>query len=395
MPLTSDTVKPERKTPWILVGMVLALSFAFFLAYFYFLFTDGFRRNDFFVFWAAARYLQSGTLAGAYDPGTFHAFQLSLDPQDHGGLPFVYPPHAALLFMPLGHLPLHAAMVVWDLLSLSIFLAGIRQAVKSRAPAILAAPFAALIAPSTVSNLMYGQTGLLTGGLTVLGFALLQRSPILAGTMFGLLSIKPQLAVLPLLAVLLSGHRRAIVAAAATVLLLVLASLVVFQASDWSAWAQSLAGFSTAFSTSPLHYQYGVTVYFTLLNLGAGRYAALALQGMVSVLALGMVVRIMRRDQGPLAVMAALVGVLLATPYALIYDLPMVSAVCLMIMRQGTHSGFRDGELLVTAAAWCLPLVLIASGGGNPALACLVLLGLFALILRRAHPGQPPLPASA
>jgi len=380
-----DAFQPEYRMRSILIAIILALSSAFFVGYFYFFSAKDLSSNDFFVFWAMGRFLQDGTLAGAYDPATFYAFERGLSIHSQGGLPFVYPPHAALIFRPFADLSLGAALAVWDMMSLTVYLAGAWQVFR---PRTLAMPVA-LIAPSTVGNLIYSQTGLLTGGLTILGFSLLKRSPILSGVAFGLLSIKPQLAALPLLVLLLSGNRKASLAAAVTILLLVLVSLAAFQPGAWAGWMETLSGFSTAFSTSSWHYQNGVTVYFTLLNLGASRYVAIAVQGAVSVLVLWQLVRIVRSHSGPLAIMAALIGVFLATPYALIYDLPVVSVVCLMMIVEGFRSGFRDGELLVVATAWCLPLILIATDAGNPALALSVLVGLFALILRRIKTQMP------
>jgi len=397
IPCIPDAAEPERRLRSALILIILALSSLFFAGYVYFFSTAGFAGNDFFVFWAAARFLQHGSLAGVYDPSLFYPFEHSLGVLgDHraaqgGGLPFVYPPHAALLFLSFAHLPLRAALVVWDALSLLLYVAAGWQLLRPRA----AATFAALIAPSTVSNLIYGQTGLLTGGLTMLGFGLLQRAPILAGVAFGLLSIKPQMAVLPLLVLLLSGKRPAILAAAVTILALLLASVAVFGPASWSDWLGTLSGFSTAVSAHAWHYQYGVTVYFTLLDLGADRGLAMAAQGLVSLLVLWKIVCLVRRDQGPLAIMAALVGLFLATPYALVYDLPVVSAVCLMMIVQGNRSGFLDGELLLAAMAWCLPLLLTVLGGGNPALALSVLIGLLALILRRTELQKAQHPASA
>ena len=385
MPRISDAAGSERRLRSILILVILGLSSAFLVGYIYFFSTVGFAGNDFFVFWAAARFLQHGTLAGAYDPRTFYAFERSLDVHGYGGLPFVYPPHAALIFAQLSRLPLGAGLVIWDVLSLVVYLAGSWQVLKPRT----AVMFAAVIAPSTVSNLIYGQTGLLTSGLILLGFGLLRRAPIVAGVAFGILSIKPQLALLPLLVLLLSGNRKAILAAAITAGLLVLASLAAFQPESWSDWLNALTGYSTTISAHAWHQQYGVTVYLTLLNLGAGHGVAIAIQAVVSLLVLWKMTRLIRQDQRSLAIMAALIGLYLATPYALIYDLPVVSTVCLMMIMQGNRDGFLDGELLLVAVAWCLPLLLIITGGENPALALSVLVGLLALILRRLKERTP------
>ncbi len=195
---------------------------------------------------------------------------------------------------------------------------------------------AALIAPSTVSSLMFGQTGLLTGGLTMLGFSLLKRSPVLSGVAFGLLSAKPQLAALPLLVLLLSGNRTAAKSAIVTIVLLVLAGLAAFQSDDWADWMESLSGFSTGVFRILLALSTWHHGLFHLAQPGrsAGTVAQLQSRALSpSACAAGKVDRACIAASRTAALWpsndAALASACsLATPYALVYDLPVISVPC-------------------------------------------------------------------
>jgi hypothetical protein len=71
-----------------------------------------------------------------------------------------------------------------------------------------------LAAPPVFFNVMYGQTGFLTGGLIGLGLVLLGRRPILAGILVGLASVKPHFGVLIPLALIAGGYWRVFAAVA-------------------------------------------------------------------------------------------------------------------------------------------------------------------------------------
>ena len=64
----------------------------------------------------------------------------------------------------------------------------------------------------------------------------LDRRPILAGLLFGMLSIKPQFGILLPLMLALTGRWRTVLAAATTVLLLVTAASFVFGIDVWTAY---------------------------------------------------------------------------------------------------------------------------------------------------------------
>src|SRR5437667_206944 len=53
-----------------------------------------------------------------------------------------------------------------------------------------------VVSPATALNIWHGQNGFFTAAILIGGLTMLDRRPILAGVLFGTLSIKPQLGVL-------------------------------------------------------------------------------------------------------------------------------------------------------------------------------------------------------
>jgi hypothetical protein len=368
--------------PRLLLAAVLLLSALVFAGFLRFM-AQGFPHlNDFYVLWSGARFLQQGVPAEVYDLAVFDAFREGQGDAHFSHLPFLYPPCAALLLLPFGALPYGAALLAWSLLGLGLYLGAAAGAARPRR---LVLP-AALVAPAGLACLLAGQTGLLLGGLALLGVAWLPRRPVLAGVAFGLMALKPQLALLPGLALLLAGHWRSAAAAALSAALLVLASVLVFGPAAWPAWLHQLAAFNSGLGSSGSHQQYGVSTAFALLGLGLPRGAALAAQLVVSAAALWLAARSLRRDAGPDGALPLLPGLLLATPYAAVYDLPALAAACLLLAARGWQAGFARGEILLLALAWLLPLLLLLSPPGGSALALAVIAAVFGFSLRRPAP---------
>jgi hypothetical protein len=382
--MSASDAQPSPSLPPLakaLCALILAGSILLFGAWLRSLLQAGPPLGDFFVLWSAARYALQAPLATVYDPAAFTAFKL---PDTQGPLahyPFLYPPPMALLLLPFARLPYAPAVLCWNLLSLALYLGGVWRLLRPRKLLALAA----LVAPATVVCLLFGQVGLFCGGLALLGFGLLRQRPLAAGILLGLLALKPQFALLPLAALFLCGQRRASLAALATLALLFVLSIAVFGLEAWSAWLRHLGGFSGGIAASAAHQEYGVTVYFTLLSLGLPSHPALALQALVSAAALWISVRALRTGNSPMHLAVPLAGLYLATPYAVIYDLPLASAVCLLLFAEALRTGLRNGELLAVAALWCLPGLVIFADVPLYAAALGLLLLLFVLVLRRAQ----------
>src|SRR5262249_47433894 len=125
----------------------------------------------------------------------------------------------------IGYFP---ALFAWVSASLLAFtLAGRREVSDLRILAIV------LISPAALLCFMSGQSSLLTTAALLTVFASLDRRPILAGVLIGLLTVKPQLVILFPFALVASGRWRVFFSAAVTALALVAASIAIGGIAGW------------------------------------------------------------------------------------------------------------------------------------------------------------------
>ena len=150
---------------------------------------------DFLVFHAAARALFEGKLALVYDTDAITHLQNTLYaarlPYELGFRPFLYPPLWLFDLLPFGLLPVGLAVASFQVLPAGICAAALR-ALGLRLEAVLAI----LAARAAISVVIAGQNTFLSVALLYGGLALLERRPILAGILLGLLAYKPQVWVL-------------------------------------------------------------------------------------------------------------------------------------------------------------------------------------------------------
>jgi hypothetical protein len=181
-----------------------------------------------------------------------------------------------------------------------------------------------LATPALFVSALGGQNGAMTAALLGGGLTLLDRRPVVAGVMLGLLAYKPHLALMLPFAVIAGRRWVTMGAAAATVLLLVTSSIVLLGADRWSDFANSLAVMRTMILEDGAGFYRMLSVFPFAQRLGAGPELAYALQIASAVTAAFFVARSWFRDD-PAYLRNALVvvGTCLATPYLQDYDLVM------------------------------------------------------------------------
>ncbi|HVH80009.1 MAG TPA: glycosyltransferase family 87 protein, partial [Stellaceae bacterium] len=170
---------------------------------------------DFINYWSGARFGANGEAARAYDLAAFDEFQRSVIGPAAQFKMYVYPPVAMMLSLPLATLPFVCALIAWTALGAGFCLWSLARVIGYRLAAL-----ATFGAPAAFLNILTGQNGYFTAGLLGTGLAVLERRPILAGVLFGLLAYKSHLGVLLPLALILGGYWRTVAAAAATVAIL-------------------------------------------------------------------------------------------------------------------------------------------------------------------------------
>jgi hypothetical protein len=345
--------------------------------------------GDFFAMWTFARFALTHPAAGLYDRETLHAFQLTLDPAMNGYLPFPYPPFTILLLLPIGLLAMTPAWIIWSATGLAAYLAAAfaGPALRPRGDAIL---FVAL-APATVMSLLSGQNGLFAAALMVGAVRLMGTRQIIAGVLFGLLSFKPQVALLVPVALAAAGLWRCFAAATLTIAALAAIATATFGLAIWANWVAALhdhwAGYVIDDNRLGLKMP---TIVENLKLLGASPHAAQLCQLAAALIAASLVWLCFRRSAGVWATAALLVGNFIATPYALFYDLPPVTFAVVLIVSDmaRTDQPWHVGELLILLFAFLMPFALMLTDQITMPTSGVALVLLFALIIRRGIKGK-------
>lgn len=351
--------------------------------------------GDFKVFWAAARLVAEGRVAELYDIRAFGGFQAELlgEPwRAERFTPFPYPPHALILFLPLAVLPYGAALGLWLAAGCVLFvLAG--GAGRPRSLAVLL-----LGAPALTIALVAGQTGLFSAALLIGGIRLMGARPVLAGILFGLLTFKPHFGLLIPVAVLAGGHWRSFLAAAATAVLLAVAGAVLFGAALWPDYLQFSQEMGSGYlaeltrTEGPGFGGMHASVFSAVYSLGAGFAAAGLAQAAAAIAAAAAVAVAWRRaDAAPWRLPLIATLAFAASPYAFVYDMPLLAFAVAAAGGAMVRSGLRPGELLALAAVWVLPVAGPPVIGLGVPIAPLAVAGLaFVLWRRTATPALTP-----
>lgn len=349
--------------------------------------------RDFVVFWTASVLTLDGQISQIFDFASFHAVQERLIGESVPLYPWLYPPHGLFTVLPLGLLPYLWSYLAWSASTLALYLCA-----ATRRPGPNLRTLALVLAPASFVNLVMGQNGFLSAALLIGGLRLLDRRPVLAGVLLGLLSFKPQLGLLVPVALMAARLWRPFLAASVTVAAMLALSLAVFGLESWMSFIEV----STAYQASLLTDASGwfrnivTTPYMSAAVLGFGMTARIAIQAAFTLTAASAVyVTFSRSGSRNLQIAVLLVAVLLASPYGYNYDLTLLSVAVLWAFERAAGSGFLTGEKVILALAWMLPiLVLFGNMRGIP-LGPPVLAAVLCVLTIRANGWAPKRPAPA
>jgi hypothetical protein len=244
---------------------------------------------------------------------------------------------------------------------------------------------AAFVAPTTIISIVSGQTGLLAAALLAGGIRLADRCPILGGILLGLLSYKPQIGLLVPIALVSARLWRCIATACATLFVLVIVTSAAFGPDIWVTWISAIPVFWREVAAGGGRYLHLMpTVRSTLLQIGAAPTLVWVAQSATAIAVSCIAWVSFRSGSTPLAGAALMVATFLATPYAFVYDMPVVATAVLWVIIERHRSGgsFGLGELLVLTLAAIAPMTMPAEAA-RPPIGMISLLLLLGLILRR------------
>jgi alpha-1,2-mannosyltransferase len=268
-----------------------------------------------------------------------------------------YPPHLLLFTWPLALLPYMTAYILYSVVGLIVYVAVVSEGDRRLDHLLLL-----VFAPAVTINIWTGQNGFLITALLVGGLIQLDRRPILAGVLFGLLSIKPQLGLLLPLMMALTGRWRTIASAAATIVLLVAATSVAFGWKVWPAyWYDAMPTQTKVVVDGFSHYMVHMpTAFMNAKVAGLSLAAAIWIQAVVSVVTIIAVIWTFWRRRDPdLSTALFVTATFTVTPYAFNYDMVVFSWVIIRLMDRVDNDAWDYGLLL---AVWAVPFLTVPMG---------------------------------
>ncbi|MGR3322826.1 MAG: glycosyltransferase family 87 protein [Pseudooceanicola sp.] len=343
---------------------------------------------DFHVFHLAGELALSGDLATAYHAAEFRPVQAA-EPGFRSFMPYTYPPPFNLLAALLGALPQGLAYLVFAGGTFAAWLWVLRRLAGAEFGTALM-----MVLPAAVVSARYGQNGFLSAAL-VGGFCLLAlRGRTGAGVPLGLMSYKPHLGIgIAVAALLRLRFRVLLVAAAVTGALCGLATLA-FGAAIWADFLHA-AGESAGFLEAGAYPLFRMTsVYAALRSLGADAGAAMALHGVLTLGALGLVGMACLRGWQTRRVLAlSVVSCLIVSPYNYDYDMLIASVAIALAAPDLVRAGaaLRIGLLAAMwgGTGWGLAVIALdMTGARPPALAACASLAAAALIFAALARGE-------
>ena len=358
--------------------------------------------TDFSNVYAAGTLVNEGKAATAFDPALEYAREREIFGNDTLFYGWHYPPFFLFAASALALLPYGLALTVWQAMTLGLYLLMIRGIIapSPRLPGegwgdVTAGSLWLLLAlafPSVLINVGHGQNGFLTAALLGGALVVLDRRPLLASILLGLLVYKPQYGLLLPVVLGVSGRWRCFAAAAATVVVLAIATTLIFGMPVWHAFA--------VFSefTRKVVLEQGDTGFFKIQSIfawarmwGAPIPLAYAVQGFATLGIAAALAWLWRSPAAyPLKAAALCIGTILATPYSFDYDMMVLAPAIAFLAADGLRRGFLPWEKTALAALWLVPLVArtVAHASMIP-LGVPAMLTVFVLILRRAELDLP------
>lgn len=343
---------------------------------------------DFANYWSASRLALSGQPASVYNIDVLHGVQQQLLGAQHRyGSGWYYPPGFLLMVLPLGFMPYLPALFVWLTATLILYLLVLAR--TSAHPIVLTL---CLCFPGIFENFVFGQNGFLSGALLGGGLLLLEGWPILAGCLFGLLSYKPTLLILALIALVVGRYWQALISALASAIILAIASAVVFGVQVWTAFLNIMPIPMSHLALGQTNWQITPTFFAATLSAGFGVRAAYLVQGVAMLLAAAGVAWVWRRKTD-LAIRGSVLvlGTLLFTPYVMVYDLALLALPLCWLWEAGRIHGRLPGELLLLLLVWLVPILGQVLWGwvnlfyGKLQISPVIILALFCLSLVKAR----------
>lgn len=307
--------------------------------------------SDFANYWTASSMALSGNPTAPYDIDKLFGFQMkTFGASSTMGVGWYYPPTFLLIVLPLALLPYLPSLFTWLASTLAVE-SWILYKISPTASIFWLSAFST----GNFCNFIFGQNGYLSASLLGGGLLLLDTHPVAGGLLLGMMSYKPNLALLIPLALIAGRRWRALLSAGASALAMVLLS---FMALGYQVWIEywKISAVPVTLSAKIGPWSIMPTFYSTVLSLGFDLVTAYTVQCLVMAIVAFLVAWAWYREANfVLRASILTLGILLFTPYAFTYDLAILSLPLVWLWVDGQKNGRFPGETLLLFLGWISP----------------------------------------
>lgn len=326
--------------------------------------------RDFINVWGGGQLIRAGAISTLTDLHAYAAFQRHLF-GDIGPHNYSYPPVSYPLAALLSMLPYPLALASWTIGTGALFW----RAARPWWPAAAGPAWLAVLTPAALVNVWAGHYGFLIGALFLFGWRNVDANPWRAGLFFGLMLVKPHLAVLVPIALVARGSWRAVAGAGLTAIALVAVTSWWFGIQPWIDFLFRTGSLQASLIDAGAQFFHimSTSVTTAVLELTGSWALAIVLQAGVSAAAIAMVwvAAIRRVPTRDLALLTA-TATFLVLPYAFNYDLTVVMLGALVAMTRDEATagqrrlaiyGFLAPQFGMVAAGMQVPLMPVMLAG--------------------------------
>jgi hypothetical protein len=347
--------------------------------------------EDFAQIWLGGRLAVENRVHEIFVPEHFKAAARAAFTAPNVPAIFSYPPTTLLPAVVLALVPYPIALALWSAIQIVLFTTALVFATRRFLSPGLAI-VVALASPSLALTLPWGQFGAIIASLMTLGVLLLDRRPVLAGVLLGLMVVKPQFGALIPIALAVGRHWQAFAAASFTVAISVLLTLLLFGDGAWIDFVNVTMPTQIAITSDPHNYlPIAHSIRDRLVIMGVDPLAARTVQVFTACVALAAVALVFKRQAPPavrLFVLAAATEA--ALPYVALYDQAVVSIAALALVAALPSLDRIIQTLLMFL--WASPIVdLWLTMSNQPQIAPFV--GLMAMIMVAVAESRQPMQA--
>lgn len=308
---------------------------------------------DFLAFWSAGKLAISGDPTAAYDWRALLEASTAGLPGNTNQFVWSYPPTNLLFVMPFAAMPYPWALSLWTVLTVCVFVYAISRLAPMKETIWVAMAF-----PGVFLNVYQGQNGLLSAALLAGALMLLDRRPLAAGVLVGLLAFKPHLGVLIPFALAAGGYWRVFFSAAVTTVVFFGVAIAVTSWDSLSAFWANMPFAAGLVESGTLPWHKMPSVFVSLMTFGLPTRMAHVGQITFALMALGLVLWSWRRSGCTPPTAALLVScTLLVSPHLNDHDLAILAVPTAMLAMEGLKHGWLRGERECLLTAWLIPVL--------------------------------------